>query len=126
VRDYLTEEELEMLLKLHPGGTARFWGAKPSYNSKIDLLAVGDPVLFMGDYRVQAIGKVGCKIRKQALANELWRPEPGEDSWTNVYSVLDFRRVSDLLYRTSSCRWDIARVTCSTGPRSPPVSRRQP
>jgi hypothetical protein len=26
-------------------------------------------------------------------------PEPGEDSWRNVYSVLDFRRVSDLLYR---------------------------
>jgi hypothetical protein len=68
VRDYLTAEELEVLLSLHPGGTARFWGAKPSYDFDIDDQTVGDPILFMGDHRVQAVGKVGCKIRKQALA----------------------------------------------------------
>jgi hypothetical protein len=99
VRDYLIAEELEMLLKLHPGGTARFWGATSRYDSDIDDLAVGDPVLFVGDLRVQAIGKVGCKLRHRTLADALWPPEPGEDSWSNVYSVLDFRRVSDLLYR---------------------------
>jgi len=99
VRDYLTAEEFEALLTLHPGGTARFWGAKGRNDSDIDDLAVGDPILFTGDHRVQAIGKVGCKIRRQALADALWRPEPGEDSWRNVYSVLDFRRVGDLLYR---------------------------
>lgn len=27
VRDYLTVEELDILLKLHPAGAARFWGA---------------------------------------------------------------------------------------------------
>jgi hypothetical protein len=99
VRDYLTDEEREMLLKLHPGGTARFWGATSRYDSDIDDLAVGDPILFTGDLRVQAIGKVGCKLRKRALADALWPPEPGKDSWSNVYSVSEFRRVSDLLYR---------------------------
>jgi hypothetical protein len=99
VRDYLTDEELEMLLKLHPGGTARFWGATSRYDSDIDDLAVGDPILFTGDLHVQAIAKVGGKLRNRALADALWPPEPGKDSWSNVYSVLDFRRVSDLLYR---------------------------
>jgi hypothetical protein len=74
VRDHLTDEELEELLTLHPDGTARFWGAKPSYDSAMDDLAVGDPISFMGDHRVQAIGKVGCKIRRQAPADELWPP----------------------------------------------------
>jgi hypothetical protein len=99
VSDYLTDEEREMLLKLHPGGTARFWGATSRYDSDIDGLAVGDTILFTGDLHVQAIGKVGCKLRNRALADALRPPEPGKDSWSNVYSVLDFRRVSDLLYR---------------------------
>jgi len=88
-----------MLLRLHPSGKARFWGAKPSHDSHINNLATGDPILFVGDHRVQATGKVGCKIRKQALANALRLSEPGEDGWTNVYSVQNFRRESDLLYR---------------------------
>lgn len=104
VRDYLTAEELDILLKLHTSGTARFWGATSRYDSDINDLAVGDPILFTGDLHVQAIGQVGGKLRNHLLADALWPPEAGKDSWSNVYSVLDFRRVSDLLYQDIQLR----------------------
>ena len=96
--DHLSANELEMLLKLHPEGTARFWGATPTrrHDAEIGRLASRDPILFTGLSRVQAVGKVGVKLRNQALADELWPPDP--DSWSNVYSVLDFHQVHDLLY----------------------------
>lgn len=99
VGDYLTPEELEALYELHPHGTARFWGATSSSDSDIDKLAFGDLVLFTGENRVQAIAKIGVKFRNRTLADSLWPPKPGRGSWSNVYSVLDFRRVGDLLYR---------------------------
>jgi hypothetical protein len=98
LRDRLSASELGMLLKLHPGGAARFWGALARHDSKIDRLASGDPILFTGLNRVQATGKVGCKLRNQALADALWTPDPDTGSWSNVYSVLDFRRVDDIKY----------------------------
>jgi hypothetical protein len=54
--------------------------------------------LFTGLSRVQAVGNVGVKLRNQALADELWPPDPDKDSWSNVYSVQDFRLVHNLLY----------------------------
>src|SRR6266568_2757013 len=34
VKDCLTSDELDMLLKLHPDGTARFWGALARHDAK--------------------------------------------------------------------------------------------
>jgi hypothetical protein len=48
-------------------------------------------VLFTGQRRVQALGRIGCKLRNQSLADLLWMPDPERGSWTNVYTVLDFR-----------------------------------
>ena len=86
------------LLKLHPEGTARFWGALARHDTKMDRLAEGDPILFTGLNRVQAIGRVGCLLRNAALADALWEPDPDTGSWSNVYSVLDFHLVHDLEY----------------------------
>jgi hypothetical protein len=98
VRDRLAAEELRMLLLLHPGGRARFWGATSRYDSGFDQLAAGDVVLFTGQRRIQAVGRIGCKFRNQPLADLLWRPDPERGSWTNVYTVLDFRQQPDLTY----------------------------
>lgn len=65
---------------------------------KIDRLARGDLILFTGLNRVQAIGSVGCKLRNQALADALWRPDPDTGGWSNVYTVTDFRLVTGLGY----------------------------
>lgn len=86
------------LLKLHPEGTARFWGALARHDTKMDRLAEGDPILFTGLNRVQAIGRVGCLLRNAALADALWEPDPDTGSWSNVYSVFDFHLVHDLEY----------------------------
>jgi hypothetical protein len=89
-----------MLLRLHPHGTARFWGAPTHHDSKMDELATGDAILFTGENRVQAVGKIGCKLRNKALADALWTPYAtiGPVSWSNGYSVLDFHRVQHLTY----------------------------
>ncbi|MEU5725049.1 hypothetical protein ABZ783_24960 [Micromonospora sp. NPDC047738] len=94
----LHDDELDALLKLHPDGSARFWGALAKHDSKMDRLAAGDHILFTGDNQVQAIGKVGCKLRNQTLADLLWKPDPKTGGWSNVYSVLDFHPVDDLSY----------------------------
>lgn len=98
VMDRLSGDELRLLLSLHPSRRARFWGALPRYDSGFDQLATGDVVLFTGQRRVQALGRMGCKFRNQRLADRLWTPDPERGSWTNVYSVLDFRQHPDLTY----------------------------
>jgi hypothetical protein len=99
LRDALNRDELTALQALHPGGTARFWGALARHDHKIDRLAPGDPILFTGGGQVQAIGMIGCKLRNSALADQLWSPDPKTGSWSNVYSVLGFTRVHDLKYQ---------------------------
>jgi len=94
----LSPGELDELLRVHPDGKARFWGALASHDGRIDRLAQGDPILFTGRHHVQALGRVGCKLRNKALADALWEPDPATGSWSNVYSVLDFQRVRDLHY----------------------------
>ena len=98
IRGSLSEDELRILLSLHPAGRARFWGAVPRYDSSFDQLATGDVVLFTGQRRIQAVGRIGCKFRNQQLADLLWEPDPERGSWTNVYTVLDFRQHPDLTY----------------------------
>jgi hypothetical protein len=100
LKDCLASSELDMLLRLHPHGTARFWGAPTHHDAKMDQLATGDVILFTGENRVQAVGKIGCKLRNKALADALWKPDAtiGRFSWSNGYSVLDFRRVQHLTY----------------------------
>lgn len=64
----------------------------------MDRLAEKDPVLFTGDNHVQAIARLGCRLRNPELADALWHPDPKTGSWSNVYTVLDFERVTDLRY----------------------------
>lgn len=98
VQDVLSAAEVESLLLLHPNGSARFWGALARHDGKMDRLAQLDPILFTGEGRVQAIGRLGSKLRNQRLADLLWDPHPKTGSWSNVYSVVEFRRVDDVAY----------------------------
>ena len=98
LRSYLSPSELHELLRVHPDGKARFWGALPSFDASLDRLAEGDQILFTGLNRVQPLGRVGCKLRNKSLADALWEPVPGTHSWSNVYSVLDYQPVRDLYY----------------------------
>ncbi|WP_036412004.1 N-6 DNA methylase [Micromonospora parva] len=90
----LNAAEARDLLSRHPDGTARFWGALPSHNGIIDRLRPGDLIVFTGQNRVQAIGTLACKLRNPALADLLWPPDPGAPGWVNVYTVVNFRRVT--------------------------------
>lgn len=94
LRAALSEAEVRELLSRHPDGAARFWGALPSHDGIVDRLRPGDLIVFTGQNRVQAIGTLACKLRNQALADLLWPPDPGAPGWVNVYTVVDFRRVS--------------------------------
>lgn len=94
----LSDGDRQLMLAVHPGGRARFWGALARHDGKIDRLAFGDVVLSTGLNRVQAIGRLGCLLRNTQLADALWVPDPATGSWSNVYTLLDFRRVEDLYY----------------------------
>ncbi|MGW7269767.1 hypothetical protein ACWGH5_04575 [Streptomyces sp. NPDC054864] len=86
----LTAQQRQLLLELHPEGTARFWGATPSHDKKMQGVDTGDVVLFTGENRVRAVGEVGAVFRNRALADRLWPPLPEGKSWHTVYSLLDF------------------------------------
>jgi hypothetical protein len=124
--DALNPDERNALLELHPDGKARFWGALARHDHKMDRLAPGDPILFTGAGRVQAIGMIGCKLRNSVLADRLWRPDPDTGSWSNVYSVLGFTRVDNITYQDirAIAGYSTALATCSRKHEFPGRSRR--
>ncbi|MGW1057808.1 hypothetical protein [Micromonospora rubida] len=89
----LTDERREALWAMHPAGEARFWAATSVHNKNMERLKAGDVVLFTGLKNVQGVGEVGYSFRNAAFADSLWTPDPGGDSWSNVYSLLSFQRV---------------------------------
>jgi len=101
VWEHLTDDELIMLLTMHPNKSARFWGTFSRSDAQIDGLITGDVILFTGQKRVQAVGRVGCKLRNKSLADALWTPEGSNGRlWCNVYTILDFQPQPDLTYET--------------------------
>ncbi|MEV6874284.1 hypothetical protein [Amycolatopsis sp. NPDC051128] len=91
--DLLDPTDLARLTALHPGGRARFWGARDKYDRRMDTVTTGDVVLFTGGKHVRAIAEVGHGFRNPAFARRLWNPEPGKCLWSNVYSLRRYRRL---------------------------------
>ncbi|MEU0531397.1 hypothetical protein [Amycolatopsis tolypomycina] len=91
--DLLDPADLARLNALHPGGRARFWGAKDKYDRRMDTVTTGDVVLFTGRKHVQATAEVGHGFRNPAFARRLWAPDPGKCLFSNVYSLRRYRRV---------------------------------
>jgi hypothetical protein len=92
--EVLTAEQRAELVAEHPDGTARFWGATPQHDRKMDTLAAGDVVLLTGRKHVRAVGTVGCCLRNDELARRLWDPDPARCLWRNVYSFRVYRPVA--------------------------------
>jgi hypothetical protein len=91
--DLLDPADLARLDALHPGGRARFWGAKDKYDRRMDTVRTGDVVLFTGRKHVQAAAEVGHGFRNPAFARRLWTPDPGKCLFSNVYSLRRYRTV---------------------------------
>jgi hypothetical protein len=89
--EVLTDVERAALDREHPDGVARFWGATPQHDGKMDTLAAGDVVLLTGQKHVRAVGVVGCRLRNDEFARRLWTPDPSQCLWRNVYSLRDYR-----------------------------------
>ena len=84
-----TAERAELLAD-HPDGLARFWGATPQHDRRMDTLDAGDVVLLTGQKHVRAIGTIGCRLRNDELARRLWDPDPARCLWRNVYRPSDW------------------------------------
>ena len=92
--EVLSAAERAELVAEHPGGQARFWGATPQHDRRMDTLAAGDVVLLTGQKHVRAVGTVGCRLRNDELARRLWHPDPARCLWRNVYTFRAYRRVA--------------------------------
>jgi hypothetical protein len=89
--DALTTAERAALDAEHPDGLARFWGATPQHDRKMDTLTADDVVLLTGQKHVRAVGTVGHVLRNDEFARRLWRPDPARCLWRNVYSFRAYR-----------------------------------
>ncbi|MFF5976191.1 hypothetical protein ACFY7C_32270 [Streptomyces sp. NPDC012769] len=99
----LTPGQRAALSKLHPTGSARFWGATAAQDANMERLGTGDVVLFTGKKLVRGIGEVGVTFRNAAFADTMWKPDSQKGSWHNVYSLLSFRP-TDIPYEEI---WDL-------------------
>lgn len=90
VANALTAQERQALLRLHPEGRARFWGATSVHDDRMGTLREGDVVLFTGQKMVRGVGEVGVSFRSEAVADRLWPPDPDRGSYRNVYSLRAF------------------------------------
>ncbi|MFI0503029.1 hypothetical protein ACH3WN_09180 [Streptomyces albogriseolus] len=86
----LEPRQLEQLVRLHPAGAARFWGATATHDKAMAKVRTGDVALFTGKSKLLAVGEVGAVFANRALADALWPPAPGGKSWRTVYSLRDF------------------------------------
>ncbi|MFE5973452.1 hypothetical protein ACFQ64_14965 [Streptomyces sp. NPDC056460] len=87
----LSNAQHEALKRLHPSGSARFWGATAVQDRNMTRLRTGDVVLFTGKKLVRGIGEVGVAFRNAEFADTMWTPDADKGSWHNVYSLLAFR-----------------------------------
>jgi hypothetical protein len=92
--EVLCAAERAGLLAEHPDGQARFWGATPQHDRRMDTLDAGDVVLLTGQKHVRAVGTVGCVLRNDELARRLWHPDPARCLWRNVYTFRAYRAVA--------------------------------
>lgn len=87
----LEPSQLDGLLRLHPAGTAHFWGAIAKHDRDMDRMSMGDVVVFVGGKKVRAAGEMGFRFRNPAFADELWDQYAGDTSFVNVYSVTNLQ-----------------------------------
>ncbi|MGK4579347.1 hypothetical protein [Kitasatospora sp. HPMI-4] len=87
----LTPDQQAALLKTHPTGRARFWGATKAQDKNMQRLRTGDVVLFTGRNQVRGVGEVGVTFRNPAFADTMWSHDPKNGSWHNVYSLTSFQ-----------------------------------
>jgi hypothetical protein len=87
----LTPDDRHRLLKLHPSGSVRFWGATSAQDKQMERIRQGDVVLFAGQKLVRGIGEVGCKLRNRKLSDLMWTQDDKNGSFVNIYSLLNFQ-----------------------------------
>lgn len=87
VADALVDGERAELERLHPDGHAQFWGTHSYYSSRVERLATGDAVIFTGNSRVLAVGRIGLLTDNAKLADALWPRHPQHGSYRHVYSL---------------------------------------
>lgn len=97
--DALSREHLDALMEMHPGGTARFWGATRNHDKRMRSLATGDVVLFTGGKLIRAVGEVGVSLQNAVFGDSMWSRHPINGSYNNIYSLLSFQQLIGVGYQ---------------------------
>jgi hypothetical protein len=87
----LQPREAATLARLHPDGTARFWGAHGDHRARLARLSEGDVVVLTAMGRVTGVGRAGLVTTNTALGDVLWPHRiPGKGSFLHLYSLTEF------------------------------------
>ncbi|WP_225755654.1 hypothetical protein [Actinotalea sp. Marseille-Q4924] len=119
----LSGAERRRLEEVHPEGRAPIWGAHRYHSAKMAQLDPGDVVIFTGNSRVLAIGRIGLLTDNPSLADALWPRHPAHGSYRHVYSLEPFA-FTDIPYREFRTRGgfgvadDFRGLRLITGPKA--------
>ncbi len=120
---FLTPEQRDALLKLHPDGTARFWGTfdEPNRERYLRETGPGAAVVFTASSHARGVGVIGAVFKNPAFADTLWAPDAEKGSYALVYSVLEFEETAIPTPRSEPCsgRARTTRSDSSLSPQSP-------
>lgn len=107
VRAALTPDEKVTLQRLHPEGTASFWGAHGRHGAQIGRLIEDDVVVLTGEGRIRGVGRAGLVTDNARLGDALWSRHPVHGSYRHVYSLVGLELVDMPLagLREAGIRW---------------------
>lgn len=103
----LTPPERQRLTELHTGGEAMFWGRTGFHDNAMSSVRTGDVALFTREKHIKEIGTVGTCFRNREFGDLLWQERGDDDSFPNVFSLLDVVDVElpyDVLWNVSGIK----------------------
>ena len=91
IRDLLTDDNYEDLLRIYPDGLVQIWGVTPGAADgnlrKWEKIDVGDVTLLAANGKVFASAVTTYKTHNKKLAERLWRFDAKGQTWEYIYFV---------------------------------------
>ncbi|MGI6348273.1 MAG: HNH endonuclease [Patescibacteria group bacterium] len=93
LKNYLSKDDIENIVKLYGGSKVEVWGVTPGKNNinvnKFDRSNVGDLVLFSANNKIIYISQLVYKLHNKNFAEHLWGFNSDNETWEYIYFLID-------------------------------------